>query len=83
MYCFSSVIDFRFLSFVLCLLQDWQDIVSLYETDNVYLGEYKMKTIESNTPIKKKKKDTKAMTCKSGNYNVLLCFPYYYYFFFT
>lgn len=29
--------------FFVCLSQDWQEIVSLYEADNVYLGECTLK----------------------------------------
>lgn len=32
-----------------CLSQDWQEIVSLYEADNVYLGECTLKRKESYT----------------------------------
>lgn len=37
------------LCFLFCLSQDWQEIVSLYEADNVYLGECTLKRKETYT----------------------------------
>lgn len=49
--CSKTTKTVRKLRFELCFLvllsQDWQEIVSLYEADNVYLGECNIKTREN------------------------------------